>query len=224
MYCISHKQTNDNGSENGHQQPKQLKRRSFSDDGKIINGAHNVQATNDKDHDHDPNLWSIYADGACTDLYHCIAIKRIICALKWYSNANGDADVLWKKIKDQQYGSNLINDYHHIMKYHVTSLEGDLQLLQKEKMAICELIYQSISKCDPHNCLGYKRKEIERLEQKRIIFIRKYQKRASSSSLHNAQSGHTVLCQLYGYHTLLFYAFIVSSVTSTIILTIKHKL
>ena len=195
------KQT-ENGSDHGHKQKdngQQRKRgRCFSDVGpqrtaQSMDQVYDVQASEVlKNEENQEDLWGIYADGACKELHQCIAIKRIICALGWYSNANGDADVLWKCIKDKQYGSNLINDYHHIMTYHVTSFDGDLQLLQKEKMAICELIYQSISKCDPNNCLGYKRKQIERLEQKNDKYLYgKCQNRTSSSSaLHNAQGGH----------------------------------
>ena len=67
------------------------------------------------------------------------------------------------------------------MHYHLNS--GDnIESQQKEKMQITELIYQMVNRCDPNKCLGYKRKQIELLENKTEKYLQKKQNRKHSSS------------------------------------------
>eukprot|EP01084_Bolivina_argentea_P205957 351737_1 len=89
--------------------------------------------------EHSQNIWNSEFNDKCTNINNCIAIQRIIRALKWYDKVNGDVDIIWQKIKNKKYDNYLVDDYHHIMYYHIN--KGD-------KITINNEINKFINKCE----------------------------------------------------------------------------
>ena len=98
-------------------------------------------------------IFSIEFDGDCDSVITCVAIKRVIETLRWYSDCNGNADTLLRCIREQNYGYNLIKDYHHIMRKHLNSKCVD---------KIRAEIHEHVKKCsNTRKCGGFQRKCIE---------------------------------------------------------------
>eukprot|EP01084_Bolivina_argentea_P205430 350935_1 len=88
----------------------------------------------------------------CDCVDNCMAIKRVINALKTYSKYISKPNIL---IDKYQNDTELINDYQHILDCHL-SQQYNINM-GMEYTLIQHNINKQIKKCDIHKCDGYQR-------------------------------------------------------------------
>ena len=98
-------------------------------------------------------------DDDCGSVENCMAIKRIVDALKWYALSGDDHESVYKKMKTDNYGKRIVNDYNHIMTEH---LDNDLGTkndadLRNEYDLICTEVSKYVKPCTFVQCAGYRR-------------------------------------------------------------------
>eukprot|EP00484_Ammonia_sp_Unknown_P014851 CAMPEP_0197073084 /NCGR_PEP_ID=MMETSP1384-20130603/210423_1 /TAXON_ID=29189 /ORGANISM="Ammonia sp." /LENGTH=490 /DNA_ID=CAMNT_0042511909 /DNA_START=82 /DNA_END=1554 /DNA_ORIENTATION=+ len=109
---------------------------------------------------HSQNIWNVEFDGDCKDIEHCMAVQRIVFALKWYSDVSGNADEIWKRIQAKQYERRLLGDYCHVMNVHLSP--ADVEQMGIERAIICQQIANLMNACDARQCLGHQRRQKKR--------------------------------------------------------------
>ena len=92
-------------------------------------------------------------DGKCTNIHSCIAIKRTIKILRWYSFCGDDHEKLLIAIKDNKYDIHLLNDYHHILGIHLNN--KDIKNIKYEFDLIHNEILKYVKPCELKECEGF---------------------------------------------------------------------
>ena len=116
--------------------------------------------SNDYDHDHvhHPDYES---DEKCTcgggDVDGCMSMKRIIDALAWYAVSGDDHESVYKKMQTNNYGRRIVDDYNHIMDYHLNDIGKTDREIRAEYELIVNKVHAAVGDCKFIQCAGYRR-------------------------------------------------------------------
>ena len=91
------------------------------------------------------------------DIDDCPGIKRIISALKWYAISGDDHEMLYKKMKTDNYGKQIVDDYNHIMQYHLNDNGKTDREIRMEYDLIVNMVHKAVGDCKFIQCAGYRR-------------------------------------------------------------------
>eukprot|EP00484_Ammonia_sp_Unknown_P002343 CAMPEP_0197074780 /NCGR_PEP_ID=MMETSP1384-20130603/211280_1 /TAXON_ID=29189 /ORGANISM="Ammonia sp." /LENGTH=452 /DNA_ID=CAMNT_0042513621 /DNA_START=82 /DNA_END=1440 /DNA_ORIENTATION=+ len=85
----------------------------------------------------------------------CKPVKRLIVALKWYANCDGNYGKLVARIRASTYDKYIVSDYEHVLNEHLFRDESGG--LYSEYQSIQNEIHLQMPACDISTCDGYVR-------------------------------------------------------------------